>query len=262
MTSVCKKYSVDVIIPLTDIDVDFFAQERHFFSDAGILITIGSDYFLSVARDKMKLNTLFAKDPNIKHIQTYSKQEVNFKSYFPLIAKPKNGRSSEGIFYINALEDLNNSSITDNYIFQEVLDGTICTVDYVRSPLTGNDFGMSRKELLRTKNGAGTTIQTFKCDKLQHLVNYVGNKLNVIGCINMEFISNGDEYYLIDINPRFSAGIGFSKLAGYDFVKSHMECFFNRDILAPTNYKCIIAQKKMIDVINVVTKKAMCDFAL
>lgn len=66
----------------------------------------------------------------------------------------------------------------------------------------------------------------------------------------MEFIVNNGEYYLIDINPRFSAGVGFSKLAGYDFVKNHLLCFMNEDIDASVEYDCFIAQKKMVDVIN------------
>ncbi len=258
MIDACAKYSIDMIIPLTDVDIDFFVQTRNLFAEKGIVVTIADNHFLSVARDKLKLNIFFAKDPNVQHIRSYSKHEVNFKSYFPLIAKPKNGRSSEGIFYINSKEDLNNSKITDNYIFQEIIDGTICAVDYVRSPLTGNDFALPRNELIRTKNGAGITIRTFKCDKLRKLASYIGNKLNAVGCINMEFISNEGEYYLIDINPRFSAGIGFSKLAGYDFVKSHVECFFNRDILPPADYKCIIAQKRMVDVVNAVLREPNC----
>lgn len=33
------------------------------------------------------------------------------------------------------------------------------------------------------------------------------------------------ENYLIDINPRFSAGIAFSCKTGYDFINAHLACF-------------------------------------
>ena len=46
----------------------------------------------------------------------------------------------------------------------------------------------------------------------------------------MEFIKHENKFYLIDINPRFSAGIAFSHLVGYNMVMSHINCFINSDI--------------------------------
>lgn len=75
----------------------------------------------------------------------------------------------------------------------------------------GADFSIPREELLRTKNGAGTTVRIVPDSDLMQMASYIGKKLNVRGCINMEFIRSKDStYYLIDINPRFSAGVAFS----------------------------------------------------
>ena len=52
----------------------------------------------------------------------------------------------------------------------------------------------------------------------------------------MEFIKNENGYYLIDINPRFSAGIAFSCKTGYDFINAHLDCFMNKDIPAPVTF--------------------------
>lgn len=35
---------------------------------------------------------------------------------------------------------------------------------------------------------------------------------------------------LMDINPRFSAGVSFSMLAGYNMVNNHLRCFNNKHI--------------------------------
>lgn len=244
----CNEYSIGIIIPSTDVEVDFFNKHRDFFIVENILVTIGTSEFLSIARNKQKLNDFFKTDPRVNSIKTYTVEEIE-EAEFPLIAKPKNGRSSEGIYYLNSIEDIRMSLNPKEYIFQEVIEGQICTVDYVRSIETGNGFWMPRMELLRTKNGAGTTVEIFKCVKIDELVRYIGNKLNVMGCVNMEFIINNGEYYLIDINPRLSAGIGFSKLAGYDFVKNHLLSFMNKDIEESIGYDCFIAQKRMTDVI-------------
>ena len=44
----------------------------------------------------------------------------------------------------------------------------------------------------------------------------------------MEFIKNEKGYFLIDINPRFSAGIAFSCKTGYDFINAHLDCFIGK----------------------------------
>lgn len=56
--------------------------------------------------------------------------------------------------------------------------------------------------------------------------------LGLTGVMNCEFIRTDDALYLMDINPRFSAGVSFSKMAGYDFVMADAACY-QADDLAP-----------------------------
>ncbi|MCA1803534.1 MAG: ATP-grasp domain-containing protein [Rhodothermaceae bacterium] len=190
---------------------------------------------------------------NLITVQTYTADELQNVAY-PLIAKPANGRSSEGIFYLNSVNDRISSCDYDNYIFQEVIQGNLCTVDYIRNAQTNTSHSIPRIEWLRTKNGAGMTIETIDSAEFMEIADKIGQNLNVNGCINMEFIITGNNSYLIDINPRFSAGIGFSKLAGYDFVKNHILAFTGKEIDPGTEYKMIIAEKIMTEVINQYTR--------
>lgn len=130
------------------------------------------------------------------------------------------------------------------YIIQPHIEGPVITVDYVRCDQSGHDFSVPRKELLRTKNGAGTTVEVFEDKELSNIVSYIGKTLNINGCVNMEFILNNGIYYLIDLNPRFSAGIAFSKVAGYDMITSHINCHFGRDILPPVSITTQIIAKR------------------
>ncbi len=247
----CIKESIKTIIPLTDIEVDFFNNHRDFFEKNNIVVTIANHNFLNVVRNKHNLFQFTKTCNSLVPINSYLFQELTGLEKYPLIAKPKDGRSSEGIYYLERFSDLKIGHNNEKYFFQEVVPGSVCTVDYVRSSLTKDSYFIPRKELLRTANGAGMTIETFYSDYIGEITNEIGDKLDVNGCINLEFILNGDKYYLIDINPRFSAGVGFSKLAGYDFVKSHILCFMNQNIeKADAPFKKMIAQKVMTEVIN------------
>jgi carbamoyl-phosphate synthase large subunit len=54
---------------------------------------------------------------------------------------------------------------------------------------------------------------------------------------------------LIDINPRFSAGIAFTTNSGYDVVLNHLRCFNNEDIDKQIDIKEQIIIKKFDEVI-------------
>jgi carbamoyl-phosphate synthase large subunit len=252
ITAVCRDYSIQVIIPLTDVEVDFFHRNREIFISKNIIVTIANEAFVAVARDKKKLFK-YLVDHKFDTVQTYAADELDNVRY-PIIAKPANGRSSEGIFYLNSVNDRILSCDYDNYIFQEVIQGNLCTVDYIRNAQTNTSHSIPRIEWLRTKNGAGMTIETIDSAEVLEIADKIGQDLDVNGCINMEFIITGKKSYLIDINPRFSAGIAFSKIAGYDFVKNHILAFTGKEIDPGTEYKKIIAEKIMTEVINQYTR--------
>ncbi|WP_413531699.1 ATP-grasp domain-containing protein [Empedobacter brevis] len=243
---IIKSKELDIIIPLTDIEVDFFNKYRSDFSN--ILVCIADDNFLGFARNKFKL-TKFLEMNNFNFPKSYSIDFIKEANY-PLIAKPKNGRSSEGVFYLNSIDDLNKDYDYSNYIFQQFIEGTICTIDVLRNKFSDEIAIISRKELLRTKNGAGMTVEMFYDEYLISEVIKISQLLDGHGVYNMEFIKRGNQYYLIDVNPRFSAGIGFTILTGYDIVKNMVNVFMEKPIDKVLGYKNMILQKHMVEVIN------------
>ncbi len=247
---ICNNYAVDFIIPLTDIEVDYFNKHREYYSAKNITVTIANENFIKIARDKYALNQFAKSIEGVSHIPTFKIEDLKNEIEFPLIAKVVNGRSSEGIFFVNTMDDLKRDVDYSKYIFQKVIKGKICAVDYVRSSYTKSDFCMPRWEYIRTKNGAGITVETFYSDEISRIVSSIGNSLDINGCVNFEFIVNEKGYHLIDINPRFSAGVAFSYMAGYDFVENHINCFLNKDILSNVVYKRAIQQKVMSEVTN------------
>lgn len=234
---------IQYIIPLTDVEIDTLNLHRDMFESKGIILCMPSVKTLSIARDKYAIYKLFQNDAKVPTVPTYKVGVDDIPNRVPCIAKPCNGRSSEGLMVIKDCNELDLVKNNDNYIIQELIKGSICTVDYVRDEL-GNDFSVSREELLRTKNGAGTTVKTFRDEKLIELVSHIGSAIKVVGTINMEFIKFEKDYYLIDINPRFSAGVAFSLVAGYNMVLNHLKCFMGQNIDAGTIYHCGLITKR------------------
>lgn len=244
LLDISTENQVNFIFPLTDLEIDVLDKHRNVFTNKGIIICMPSSLTLSIARDKYRLFKTFEKDENVPSIKTFKTGSDLIPDLLPCVAKPYNGRSSEGLKIINDSATLKEIKSLDNYIIQEFISGTIFTVDYTRSSETGHDFCIPREELLRTKNGAGTTVKITVDPQLSNLVSYIGSKIQVNGTINMEFIKHLDKYYLIDINPRFSAGVAFSLVAGYNMVMSHLNCFNNSDIYSPIKYAELLITKR------------------
>lgn len=239
----CKKEQVDCIFPLTDLEIDVLNRHRVEFADANVSVFIQSETCLNIARDKFAMYRLFKDDENVNVPHSVCSEKLGLNFPIPAIAKPINGRSSEGLKRITRSEELKEFVGMTNYIIQQNVPGSVFTVDYVRDSF-GNDFAVPREELLRTKNGAGTTVRVFSDELLSKTVSYIGDKLGIIGCVNMEFIFNDSKYYLIDINPRFSAGVAFSNFVGYDMVTNHLKAVIGECISSPIEYKEQIVCKR------------------
>lgn len=246
--SLSNNYSVNFIIPLTDPEVDILSSHRFELQNQKATVSISNPRAIEICRDKLKMYNFFKKSTLVKTIPTYTKQEIYANPILPLIAKPRNGRSSEGVQRIGNLASIELMGVnSENYIFQPIIRGEVITVDYVRSKHE-KDISIPRKELLRTSNGAGLTVEVFNNENISKIASEIGNSLDVVGCINMEFINDGKDFLLMDINPRFSAGIAFSILAGYDVCINHLKAFMRKEIEDFTVRDSGIFIKKYVEV--------------
>lgn len=247
--NICEKEKIKYIYPLTDVEIDVYNEYRDSFEEKGIVLCMPDSHFLSYARNKYKLFKKFEKDINVPSIRTYLTPNDNIPLLLPSIAKPYNGRSSEGLCKINTEEEFNRITNISGYIIQKMISGPVYTVDYIRSDKLNVDVSIPREELLRTKNGAGITVRISNDQSLINLVSYIGNSLKLNGVVNMEFIKNSDKYYLIDINPRFSAGIAFSVKSGYNMILNSLSCYTNENIEIGGKYYCGLMTKRYYEEI-------------
>lgn len=245
LLKVCEEENVEYIMPLTDVEVDVISKNREKFSD--YIVCLPKTEVLNICRNKYKLYE-FLLDNGVDCLIPTNKVDNNISdwNHFPAVIKPAGGRSSEGLYFVKDNQELQshvqNKSLVD-YIIQPKIEGKVITVDVLRN----EDFFMAipRIELLRTINGAGTTVNVFNDEKLISIVKKIADVLGIKGCVNFEFIvmDNGD-YRFLECNPRFSAGVAFSCLAGYDFINNHYNCYSNLPLEAGKEIKEMIISRK------------------
>lgn len=227
--NVCKIESIDYIIPLTDVEVDVINEFRDLLRKMNVIVCLSDKATIDICRDKYSLYKCLKSqnvDCLIRTELLSCKLENNIE--FPIVVKPINGRSSQGLMYFDDIEALHffieNNSI-ENYIIQPKFDGSIVTVDVLRNENQNVFIATPRIELLRTLNGAGTSVKIFDDKKLRDISQNIANILGIHGCVNFEYIMVNDDYKFLECNPRFSGGVAFSCMAGYNYVLNHFKCF-------------------------------------
>lgn len=229
--NICSNENITHILPLTDIEVDFFNEYRNYYEAKNICVCISPTTTLEICRDKKKQQEFI--DKNVPEINAIPTQRVHIGMEppfnFPMVCKPYDGRSSQGLRYVYTLEDWKAvlaCGEVDKYIVQPKITGRIITVDVVRQKDGKLTVAVPRMELLRTLNGAGTSVKVFPDRELEEECIKLANALNIIGCVNFEFICDREnKYYYIECNPRFSGGVEFSCIAGYNCIANHIRSF-------------------------------------
>ncbi|SQC90997.1 carbamoyl phosphate synthase-like protein [Cedecea neteri] len=204
INTICDQHRIDAIIPLTDVEVDTLSDSRDKLRSPSTLALMAADS-ITLARDKLAWSKQFADNGIFLPLPSIALADAHTLSFgFPLILKQRHGRSSEGLRRVETeseLRELRERLNGDEWIVQPWLPGDVHVIDIVRQRETGEWAGVTRKELLRTANGAGLTVEILQDDALVAKAAEVARLLDLNGCINIEFMRHSTGDYLMDINP-------------------------------------------------------------
>ena len=219
------------VVPLTDPEVDVLSTYREVLESRGLALWLAPRASIQRARSKEGWSSLLSSSEKVRLIPSYlSFDELVQNHLGKFVAKRVNGRSSEGILFSDTMTFGRESIYDQGYIFQPFIEGDVLTVDFARHPCSHRLVVLPRRELMRTKNGAGTVVEILDPGLVGAAVQEVTERLDLTGVMNCEFILHGGSLFLMDINPRFSAGVSFSRTAGYDFVAADIACYCQDDL--------------------------------
>ncbi|MGO5273112.1 ATP-grasp domain-containing protein [Bacillota bacterium LCP21S3_A4] len=247
---VCQKENIKYIFPMIDYEIDLFNKNRSWFEKNEIVLCMSPKKALDIIRDKKELADFVRENcPDTLSIPTLRVNEIKKLEWdFPIVCKPYNGRSSQGLKYIyteQEWQEFLKRANRDIYIVEPFIKGPVVMVEVVRQKKPHKVIAMTRRELLSTPNGCATAVYVFQNRELEEATKILADKLDILGDVNFEYILDKDgKYHLVECNPRFSAGCEFSCLGGYDYVENHMKCFMGQEIEdAHFKHNMVIARK-------------------
>lgn len=241
--AICEKEQVAALIPSTDDEIDVLNAWRAEPWLSDVALCLSAPDAIRICRDKMALAT-FAKErqlcrtiPSVGLLEWETIAE-DARFAYPLVIKPVDGRSSLDLFIVHNKDNFGGavSSIPPVkwpfFIVQPFMEGSVVVADVFHAPEQGQTGAVLRRELLRTKSGAGTTVEIFRDPALERASCQLAEALDTRGTVCFEFIENTQdgEYYLLECNPRLSGGVEFSRMAGVDVVANHLLHFLGREL--------------------------------
>lgn len=232
-----REHRVDYIIPLTDVEVDALCALKPRFAAEGATVCCPDPDVAGLCRDKLRMAKALDQAGLCRVIPTWTPDELPANPPYPLMVKPLRGRSSEAQQVVHDAQALALAlSRRADYILQPYLPGEVFTVDCARDT-QGNIVTLTRRERLRTVNGLGTAVEICPGHPLDAVCSGILTHTGIVGVVNMEFIHRDDGDYFLEINPRFSGGVGFSTLAGYDFTQAMLRCHEGLPLLPPPVFR-------------------------
>lgn len=231
LLNICSVRNVKMIIPTIDTELLVLAKNIDKFNDKGIYPIISSSEFISICRDKRKINDFFI-ERNISIPKPIDKHNPTF----PLFIKPFDGSRSIDTFKITSKDDLlpyhyeNKKLMFMEYVNPEDHDEYTVDAYYNKD---GNLCCTVPRKRIYVRSGEINKGVTKKNAIIKEFKEKLSLIEGAVGCLTIQVFLNRNTNRIIgiEINPRFGGGFPLSYLAGANFPKWLIkEYFLGEDI--------------------------------
>ncbi|MBN2218909.1 MAG: ATP-grasp domain-containing protein [Kosmotogaceae bacterium] len=227
VTEKIEELKIDVLCPT--FEEGFVFSKYIGMLEGRVNVLVPSYDHIALLHDKYSMTT-YARSLGVNVPKTSLLKNFSLEGCeFPVIIKPRNQRSAEGIFKVNSRSEFEKRCKNleeEKYLVQEWKEPyQICTTGLAHNGhLIGNIIYHNIREYPES-GGIGTCRVSIECEKVLGEVKKIVSDLNYSGFISMDFLHDriNGEYYLVDVNPRMSPGLLIAYNSGVDMVKAYLE---------------------------------------
>jgi carbamoyl-phosphate synthase large subunit len=216
LCDVIERYSIDLIVPTIDTELEVLARHRARFQNLGCIPLVSSVELIEVTQDKFQMVHVFGGQ-GIRVPTSWLPSDLAGKELPPrLFIKPRRGSASQHTYQADhhTLDAL--LRVVPDPMVQELVEAPEVTVD----ALLGLDgLPLHWVPRLRIRTLAGESIQGMTIpdepfrDWLTRVVGLV-SRMGGIGPVTLQMFLTEPEPTLSEINPRFGGGFPLANAAG------------------------------------------------
>lgn len=215
LLEISKKYKIDLIIPLSDLELLPLSINKSIFKKINTDILVSSKKIIQICENKEKLNN-FLKLNKLPHCQNYySIKNINRDTNKKIVEKPITGSGSKNINII-ALKDV--KFFKKNYLYQDYITGKEYGLD-ILNDFNGKFVSYCLKKKIEMRAGETDKVKTLNNLKIYNLSKKISKKLKHIGNLDCDLIIGKDgKINIIDFNCRFGGGYPFTHSIGLNYI--------------------------------------------
>lgn len=233
LLEICRDNNIKGIVSINDLELPILARHKSELANNGIMAVISEPEVVDICFDKYKTyDFCIANGIPVPRTYLWNHKEKLQKDIelglieFPIIAKPRKGSRSVGIYLIHNMKQLLDSIENiraedvpeeEKIMFQEYIDSEQYSI-HVFNDASLNPVSVITMVNLFKHFGETFHIKTFRDKKLTQLGITIGDKLKHFGPLSADVHQreNG-EYVVLEFNPRISGCYSLSHYAGADF---------------------------------------------
>jgi carbamoyl-phosphate synthase large subunit len=225
------KHKIDLIIPAIEQDVIFWASKGQNV-DSKVKVALNNKDLIFKSFDKWLMHQTLLKS-NFPAIPTYVEKDFTTSKDLvgiPFLLKPRCSYASKGIvkIYDSADYEYWKEKTKGDFMIQQYI-GTD-EEEFTAAIFGYGDGNSSRSIIFKRKlsgEGATKSAEVVEIDKIDESINRLVRLFKPIGPTNFQFRKHGDEYFLLEINPRISSSTSIRTSFGYNEAEMCLDFFLN-----------------------------------
>lgn len=212
---IIKKLDIDFFIPVINSSLSQFWKNKSDFK--GALNYLGRFDTYSILNDKANLHKL-AYSLKILVPNRYDTIE---EAKVPFVIKPTNLSSAKGVLYVNHKNEIPKDYFFEKIIIQDFITGIgVGYSFYCKNGEIANGFGHKRLAEYPISGGSSTYRESYEDPRMYKIADKIVKHLKYTGFAMFEFkLTNSNELYLLEVNPRIWGSINLGLVNGVNYFK-------------------------------------------
>lgn len=216
-----KRYSIGLVIPLTDLDLRTLSRHAAEFASMGCQVMVGAEDVIAAVRDKMLFNSIVQK-AGLRAIRSLELREFRRQQFYPAFIKPLNGSAAIGTGRVANERELNAHVATfgNRLMVQDYVPGQEYTIDIFCRRDGVVCAAVPRQRLMIRAGEVEKSITTNDPQLIEAAVRLASQMPGMWGVFNTQCRRPiGGEPYFFEVNARFGGGAPLSIQAGVDLPR-------------------------------------------
>lgn len=220
LLALTRREGIDVVFPLSDLDLQLLAQNRDAFRCSACTVIVAAEEVIEHCYDK-RLTFAFCRAAGLPTPDSWF-ETAAYDGPFPVFQKHIFGSGSSGIRRIDSAAELS-GFVAGRDMLQAFVAGEEFGLDILNT-LDGEFVAVCVKHKLLMRAGETDKAQVVRDAPLEALGRRIAAAFRHVGNLDCDVLRATDgSLYCIDFNPRLGGGYPATHLAGFDYLKAILD---------------------------------------